>query len=415
VLRESTQSDIIYFVAGATMSLIGFMPGFPWYIMLPLGVMLFFVGLQLRRSHKLGVASDAAKAGKTKKPEEPGEIGPVAPPDPLSLELGYALIPLVDREKGAELLERIRRIRSEAGFDLGLPVPKIRIIDNMQLEHNQYSFKIKGIEAGRSSLRMGYFMCINTGNATEKLDGEETRDPAFDLPALWIREDDKEKAFRAGYEVVDPPTIIATHITQIIKAHAAEIIGRQEVRAIIDRLQKDYPVVADEVGKIGLGVVQKVLQGLLREQVSIRNTVVIFEVLSDYAEMKAPPWALVEKVRQALGRQICLQYADAEKVLRVFTVENDFLAKLIEGKADTADGPVSALNPTLHHAWIAAVSAKAAELKDRNLVPVILCPEEARRVLKSSTEREMPALVVLSIPEIPSDIKIESLGEVHVG
>jgi flagellar biosynthesis protein FlhA len=262
---------------------------------------------------------------------------------------------------------------------------------------------------------MGYFMCINTGNATEKLEGEETRDPAFDLPALWIREDDKEKAFHAGYEVVDPPTIIATHITQIIKSHAAEIIGRQEVRAIIDRLQKDYPVVSEEVGKIGLGVVQKVLQGLLREQVSIRNTVVIFETLSDYAELKAPPWALVEKVRQALGRQICLQYADAEKVLRVFTVENDFLAELIKGKADTNDGPVSALNPTLHRTWINAVSAKAAELKDRNLVPVILCPEEARRVLKSSTEREMPALVVLSIPEIPSDIKIESMGEVHVG
>jgi flagellar biosynthesis protein FlhA len=240
-------------------------------------------------------------------------------------------------------------------------------------------------------------------------------DPAFGLPAVWIREEDRDRAYRAeGYTVVDPPTIIATHLTQIIRSHAAEILGRKEVKELIDMTEKTNKVVADEVSKLGLGTIHKVLQGLLREQVSIRNTVLIFETLSDYGGVTKVPHILVEKVRQALGRQIALQYADEEKVLKVFTVAPDFLAHLLANRMETDSGPVAALELPLQLAWISALSASVAKYKDTPLQPVILSPAETRYLLKSSTERDMPNLVVLSILEIPKDIKTEPLGEIHV-
>ena len=229
----------------------------------------------------------------------------------LALEIGFALIPLVDKEKGAELLERVTRIRREAALDLGLVVPKIRITDNMYLEPNQYSFKIRGIEAGNYKIKPGFYMCMNTGSVTKEIPGEATNDPAFGMPAIWVSEDNRAEAESNGYVVVDPPTIIATHLTEIIRAHAAEILGRQEVSKIIDEIKKTSPVVVEEVlntGKYTYGEIEKVFQGLLREQVSIRNVVAILETLANYGTyMPHNPWFLIEKVREALGTQICLR------------------------------------------------------------------------------------------------------------
>jgi flagellar biosynthesis protein FlhA len=231
-----------------------------------------------------------------------------------------------------------------------------------------------------------------------------------------VREELRDKAELAGYAVVDPPTIIATHLTEIIKSHASEILGRQEVQSIIEGIKKDYPAVAEEVNKVfSLGEIQKVLQGLLREQVSIRNMVVILETLADYGPVTKKADVLVEKVRQALGRQICLQYAGNDHVLHVLTVAPDFLSKLLDSRIDTVNGPLAALDPALQRAWISALSSAIAAVRDKGFVPVILCPQETRILIKTSSEREMPNLVILSIPEIPNDIKVESLGEVHVG
>jgi len=236
------------------------------------------------------------------------------------------------------------------------------------------------------------------------------------LPAIWVSEDKREEAERAGYAVVDPPTIIATHITELIKANAADILGRQEVQRIVDTLKKEYPAVCEEITKsFTMGQLQKVLQGLLREQVSIRNMVVIFETLADYGDYAKSTELLVEKVRQALGRQICLQYVDESKVLRVFTIQQSFLQKLIDSRIDTVHGPIAALEPALQHAWITAVSNSVASAQGSGYMPVILCPEESRLLVKVSTQREMPNLVVLSVPEISNDIKLETLGEINVG
>ncbi len=418
IQKQFSQNAWVFYVSGVTMALMGLVPGFPWYILTPIGVALFFIG---RRLQSLEKASFEAKLNKEKEMQQTqgtpiAEISPVVPLDPLSLELGLALIPLVDKEKGAELLERVTRIRREFALDLGLVVPRIRITDNMHIEPNAYSFKVKGIEVGSSRIRMGSYMCMNTGTVSEELQGESTTDPAFGLPAIWVSEADKDRAERAGYAVVDPPTIIATHLTELIKAHAAEILGRQEVQSIVDTLKKEYPTAVEEATKIfTIGEIQKVLQGLLREQVSVRNMVVIFETIADFGAVTKKADILVEKVRQALGRQICLQYADENKTLHVITVAQDFLQKLIESKVETVNGPIAALDPMLQRAWITALSSSVALSQGKGYMPIILCPEEARALVKASTEREMPNLVVISVPEITNDIKLENLGEIKVG
>ena len=420
IKKQFSQNAWVFYVGGATLAIIGLLPGFPWYVLIPMGSALVYLGARLRKIEKKNFAAQLEKEkSKVKpgaKPGEPGEISPVVPLDPLSLELGFALIPLVDKEKGAELLERVTRIRREAGLDLGLVVPRIRIIDNMALEPNEYCFKIKGVAVGQSHIRMGWYMCMDTGGVIEEIQGEKTTDPAFGLPAIWITEDMREKAERAGYAVVDPPTIIATHLTEIIKRHAAEIIGRQEVQSIVDALRKDYPAVVDEVTKIfNMGEIQKVLQRLLKEQVSVRNTVVILETMADFGPTTKRTDILVEKVRQALGRQICLQYADENRTLHVLTIEPEFLQVLVDSRVDTVNGPMAALEPKQQRTWISALSMAAAAVQEKGFMPVILCPEEARILVKASSEREMPGLVVLSVPEITSDIKVESLGEIKVG
>ncbi len=340
-------------------------------------------------------------------------MSPVVPLDPLSLELGYGLIPLVDKDKGAELLERVTRIRRESALDLGLVVPRIRIIDNMRLEPSEYCFKIKGVEVARGRIRMGWYLGINPGGVTEDLPGEKTTDPTFGLPAIWISDENRERAERAGYTVVDPPSIIATHLTEIIKRHASEILGRQEVQSIVDTIKKDYPAVVDEVVKIcSLGEIQKVLQGLLREQVSIRNMVVILETLADYRPITKDTTVLVEKVRQSLARQICLQYVDDSRTLHVLTVEPLLVQKIVDSRIDTVNGPITALEPAVQRAWIRTLTRSVASVQQAGYLPIILCPEEARILVKSSTERELPDLVVLSVPEVANDIKVEAIGEI---
>lgn len=400
------------------MAFIGFLPGFPWYVLVPMGAALFYIARKLQLKQASAFAAKLAK--ETERRQTQGgpvaDISPVVPLDPLSLELGFALIPRVDKEKGAELLERITRIRRESALDMGLVVPPIRIIDNMQLSPNEYCFKIKGAAVGSSRIRMGWYMCMNTGAVTEEIAGEPTTDAAFGLPAIWVSEVDRERAERAGYAVVDPPTIIATHLTELIKSHAAEILGRQEIQSIVDTLKKEYPAVVEEVTKLfNMGEIQKVMQGLLREQVSIRNMVAIFETLADFGPVTKKTDILVEKVRQALARQICLQYADENRTMHVLTIAPDFLQKLVASRVDTVNGPIGGLEPALQHEWIAAVSASVASVQGKGFMPVILCPEEARILVKVSTEREMPNLVVLSVPEIVNDIKLDNLGEIKVG
>lgn len=418
-----TISGRVYIIGGAAIALMGFMPGMPWYVLIPLGGLSVYVGIMMQRTEQKNFQAKLEEEQRAKSKSQtggnPDDISPVVPLDPLSLEIGYALVPLVEKDKGAELLERIVRIRRESAIDLGLVVPRIRIIDNTTLDPSEYCFKIKGIEAGRSKLKLGYYMCMNTGGVVEEIKGEPTKDPAFGMSAIWVPEEKRTEAERAGYAVVDPPTIVATHLTEIIRSHAAEILGLKEVGQIISATREKNKEVVEAVmdtAKFTYGQIEKVLQNLLREQVSIRNIELILETLANFGP-QMNSWILTERVRRALGLQICLQYTDSDKVLRAMNLSNEWSETLLEHQVIPPDGsqPFVALDPVDGRKWISTVSAAFAAMNQNNYQPIIVCPSEVRLLVKSSTEREMPGLVVISVEEVMasgSTISFEVLGEI---
>lgn len=413
----------IYWICAAVLAFLGFLgligAGFPWYILFPMAALVAFHALRVKRKEaQLASFNEMMSKNKGQKDERAAEISPVVPLDALSLELGYGLVPLVEKEKGAELLERVQNVRRQSALDLGLVIPKVRIIDNSILEPSEYCFKIKGVDAGRGKIRLGYFLCINPGTVTTEMEGEKTTDPAFGIPAIWIDQEKRDEAERAGYTVVDPPSIIATHLTEIIRRHAADILGLQDTQAVLDTLRKEYPAVVDEVLRENKGLrvteIQKILHGLLRERVSIRNMVSILESIADYAPVSKNIWFLTEKARQALASQICQQYADEDRRLRVLTIDPSLEQKIIDAKYETASGIICALDPPSQKAWIKAVSKAVTAVKEKGWMPVILCSEQARFLVKNSTDRELPDLAVLSVPEIVQEVFPEAVGIIKI-
>ena len=406
--NEFTGDGHIYEIVGAVLIIAGLvLRSGTQFILLPVGALAIFIGFRMTRDkEKQEIAKrQAASQQATTQQAAANDAERIVMLDPLSLELGYALIPLVDKEKGAELLERISRIRTEARHDIGLDIPKIRIQDNMTLEPNDYSFKIEGIEAGHATVRLGYLMCMDTGAVTEPLEGEKTKDPAFGMDAIWLPEDRRSEAEAAGYVIVDPPTIISTHITEIIRSHAAELLDRQAVSVILDTVKQKNPVLVSEVletAKISYGVIEKVLQNLLEEKVSIRNYVKILETMANYAGVSKNVWDLTQKVREALGLQICMQYADENKKLHVMRLSQELSELIAEHAYYPEDGskPYVALDPVDRRRWVKAVSASIAKVNQMNYQPVIITVSSVRQLVRSSIEREMPGVVVISDMEM---------------
>ena len=340
--------------------------------------------------------------------------------DPLSLEIGYALIPLVQKEKGAELLERITRIRNQSRLDMGFDIPQIRIRDDMTLDPNDYSFKIEGIEAGHANIKVGYVMCMDTGTVVNPLQGEVTKDPAFGMSAIWLPESQRAEAEEAGYIVADAPTVIATHITEIIKANAAKMLDRQSVSVIIDKVKEKYPVLVNEVletAKVSYGTIEKVLKNLLAEKVSIRNYTKILETLANYANVSQNVWDLTAKVREALGLQICMQYVDPnEKKLRVIRLSQELSELIANHAVYPPDGsePYVALDPVDRRKWLSAVDKCMQNVQQMGMLPIIICVSQVRQLVHQSLEREMPGVVVLSEMEVYSagnSIGVEIISE----
>ncbi len=426
--KQFSLDGTIYCIVGAALAVLGFAfhNGSTFYLV-GIGAVLVIFGARIKKSQETqAVAKKAAEAESRSKKQTgggPEDLSPVVKLDELSLEIGYALFPLVDKEKGAEILERITKIRREEAHDLGLVVPPIHIIDQMELEPEEYSFKIRGIEVGRSRLKIGYYMCLNTGNVPKDkiIVGEQTRDPAFGMEAIWLPESRKLEAEKAGYAVIDLPTILATHLTELIKRHAANILTRQEVKNIVEKIRESNPVVVDEVmsgeHKFTYGEIEAVLKNLLAEQVSIRNMVTILETLGDYGKITRDIWQLSEKVREALGAQICSQYVDENKVLHVMNLSQELSQKILEHRAEVpGKKPFVAFDPVDARRFISAMGKYISAVRDRNFLPIVLCPDEVRLLVKSATEREIPGLVVLSIDEVMAagpDIKVEALGEIN--
>lgn len=427
IKKEFSIDGIIYEIVGAFLALMGIaLRNHTQYLLVPMGALLFWFGFKMTKAKEdkeiKRKAAEAAEKSSSQQGAAAPENDAVAPLDPLQLQLGFALIPLVDKEKGAELLERITRIRRECALDIGLPVPKIRIIDNMSLEPNEYVFQIRGIKAGGSKLRLGYYMCMNTGLVTEEIPGEVTKDPAFGMPAIWVPEERRAEAEQAGYAVIDPPTVIATHITEIIRGNAARILGRQEVDILINSVKETNPIVVNEVlngdkVRFTYGDIEKVLKGLLHEKVSIRNMVTILEALANFGGITKNTWELIEKVREALGLQICLQYVDQDDKLRVVNLSQGWSQKFLDYAQSPSDGsqPFVAFDPVDGRKWIEAVSKTITSVHAMGYQPIIMCSSIIRQLVRYSIEREMPGVVVISDREIlaaSNNIGLEVLGEI---
>ncbi|MCR4734758.1 MAG: flagellar biosynthesis protein FlhA [Treponema sp.] len=427
---DFSRSGYIYIILGAILLAMGIIMGIFMHhysllvLFIPIGALFVYIGSRLKAAETSKIAAQKISEEKQKEQNQVGttsaDAEKIAMLDPLSLELGYALIPLVDKKNGAELLERIARIREEAKLDMGFVIPKIRIQDNMTLDPNEYSFKIKGIEAGHAQIRLGYYMCMDNGAVITPLQGEKTKDPSFGMSAIWLPEDRRAEAEEAGYLVVDPPTIIATHITEIIRSHAAEMLGRQEVSAIMDVVKEKKPILVDEVlntAKLTYGQIEKVLQNLLEEKVSIRNIDTILETLANYASISHNPWDLTAKVRESLGLQICSQYVDADKRLRVMTLSQPLSELLKEHEYIPADGskPYVAFDPVDRRKWIKSVSDSISRVQEKGFQPIILCVSPVRQLVRSSLEQEMPGVVVLSEMELYAagrNISVDVIDEI---
>ena len=421
---EFTGDGHIYEILGGVLIVAGLaLRGGTQLLLLPVGALAIFIGFRMTRDkQKAEIAKQQATAQQASTQQAAAnDAEKIVMLDPLSLELGYALIPLVDKEKGAELLERISRIRTETRYDIGINIPQIHIQDNMTLEPNDYSFKIAGIEAGHSSVRVGYVMCLDTGAVTEQLEGEKTKDPAFGMDAIWLPEDRRSEAESVGYVIVDPPTIISTHITEIIRTHAAELLDRQAVSVILDTVKKNNPVLVSEVldtAKVSYGTIEKVLQNLLEERVSIRNYVRILETMANYASVARNVWDMTQKVRDSLGLQICMQYADDNKKVHVMRLSQD-LTELVAERAvypDDGSKPYVGFDPVDRRRWIKAVSASIAKANQLNYQPIIITVSNVRQLVRSAVEREMPGVVVISDTEMyaaGSSISPEIICEIN--
>jgi len=425
IKKQFTSFSKIFFISAATLFVMACFPGFPHITLVVMAVIMLFVGFYLQGIIGTGVLKSVSQKqggkGSQSQVQATGAASikentePTIPLDPLSLEIGCTLVPLVSDQKVADLLNRIGAIRKEIGLDLGLVAPSIRIMDNITLPPEEYCFKIQGVEVARGKIMVGSYLGINPGNVQEEIPGYRTTDPTFGLPAIWISEENRAKAEMLGYTVVDPSSIIATHLTQIIKQYSYEILTRQMVQDILDSVRKKDPVVVDEaLRNSNLGVIQKVMQGLLKEQVSIRNHSAILETISDIYPVCKNVSITVENVRQRLGRQIALQYVDEQKVLHIMQVDSEITQKLIEGRVDTVKGPLVAMSPEEQRSWIYSLQKYFLSFHQLGYMPVLLVQQEARILVKTSTEKEFPTLVVLSYPELPSDIQVESLGTIKI-
>jgi flagellar biosynthesis protein FlhA len=410
VKQFSIQPRALMMTAGA-LGLMAILPGFPAIQMLLIAGGLGGLGWVLQKNQSSEKAQEKAKAesasARDKKPES---VMPLISVDPLEVEIGYSLIPLVDPDQGGTLLDRITNIRRMSAINMGLIVPPIRIRDNMELEPTQYSVLIKGVEVGSGKLQPGKLMAMDAGDVSEKIEGAEFIEPAFGLKAIWIDTEKRDTAERRGYTVVDSPTIIATHLTEVIKGHAAEILGRQEVQSLVDSIKQDYPAVIDDLitsKKLSVGGLQKVLQNLLRERVSIRNMITILETLANYADHTNDPNVLAEYVRMGLSRQICKEYADASSIMTVITVDPDIEALIRSAiHDDPVEGKVLGFDPDTHDAVLHALLTSYQTASKAGFTPIFLVSPHIRSVTYSLLEREVKGAVVLSYNEIVPTVKV---------
>ncbi|EGQ27371.1 flagellar biosynthetic protein FlhA [Sporosarcina newyorkensis 2681] len=335
--------------------------------------------------------------------------------DPIEFEFGYGLIPLVDATQGGDLLDRVVMIRRQLAIELGLVIPVVRIRDNIQLQPNEYRIKIKGNEMARGELLLDHYLAMSPGGE-DLIEGIDTVEPSFGLPAKWITEESKEEAEIMGYTVVDPPSVVSTHLTEVIRANAADLLGRQETKQLVDHVHGTYPILVDELTPtpLSIGEIQKVLAKLLSEQVSVRNLPIIFETLADYSKYTSDVDVLTEYVRQSLARQITNQYVVGSEALKVLTVSGKVEKLIADSIQQTEQGNFLSIDPAQSQAILERIAQEIERVALLDQAPVILCSPAIRMYLRQITERYFPQIPVLSYNELEASVEVQSVGVVDI-
>ena len=410
-------NERIFFIITGVLLLLAVVPGLPGIPFFALSMACLFIGYNLRKTEEESVETKQEEK-KTKAKDEatkPENIVSLLQVDPMELEIGYSLIPLVDTGQGGDLLDRIVMIRRQCALELGLVVPTIRIRDNIQIKPNAYIIKLKGIEIAKGELLLDHFLAMNSGTVFEEVPGIETTEPAFGLPALWIPESEREQAELNGYTVVDAVSVLATHLTEVIKAHAAEILGRQETQNLVDNLQKTNPSLVDEVVPelLSVGEIQKVLANLLRERISIRDMATILEVLADYGRVTKDTEILTEYVRHAMARQITQQNVQ-NNVLPCITLDPALENRIAGAVQRTDHGSYVSLDPDAMQRLINSLNAEITKLTNMGYQPIVLTSPAVRLYFRKLVERSVPGIIVLSHAEIEQSVEIQILGVVKI-
>ncbi|MBR1572764.1 MAG: flagellar biosynthesis protein FlhA [Lachnospiraceae bacterium] len=406
----------VLYIVGAVMAFLGIFTPLNIGLFLAFAAVFIIVGYSMDKtigeeSIEEEVAAEESEAEEIRRPENVVSLLQV---DPIELEFGYGIIPLADVNQGGDLLDRVVMIRRQIALELGTVVPIIRLRDNIQLNPNQYIIKIKGIQVAAGEIMFDHYMAMNPGYVEEEITGIETREPSFDLPALWITDAQRERAESLGYTVVDPPSIIATHLTEVIRRHISELLTRQDVQNLVNNLKETNPALVDELTPklLGLGEIQKVLQNLLAEGVSIRDLLSIFEVLADHASTTRDTDVLTEYARQGLKRAISSRYFEPNAQNTCITLDPKIEQEIMGSVKQTEQGAYLTLDPERINAIMESLNEQIAKMEELGKIPIVITSPIVRMYFKKMSEDYVKDLVVISYNEIDSDVALSSVGMV---
>ena len=402
------------YITGAMLFFLCLVPGFPKFPLALVGSVLMLLARQVAKKNRAAEAlkpeeEQAAKAG----PQEGSELPPLL--DILELELGYGLIPLVDEAQNGDLLTRIKAIRQQLAFEFGILIPALHVRDNLQLKPTEYRLLLKGNSVGQGEIMIGHYLALS-GDSTIEINGIPTTDPAFGLPAVWIPENRRDEAVRAGYTVIDPSTVVATHLTELFKKYADQMLTRQSVQQLLDNLALQQPKLVDELvpNLLSPGIVQKVMQNLIREGVSIRDLQTICETLADFGSLTKDPDILTEYIRQALSRTITRPYETEDHKFPVLSLQQSLEEKLTRGLQKSDHGSFLSLDPGFLQQFIQVTSNEVKRVVSMGHHPVLLCSPAIRRHLRKLLERFLPDLAVISHSELSNSLEIRSVGIIRI-
>ena len=416
LIRQFFGVPRVLYLVGAVIAVLGIITPLNTLIFVTLGAIFIITGRVMAGTiETANIESEAdeeeAAAEEIRQPENVNSLLQV---DPIELEFGYGIIPLADVNQGGDLLDRVVMIRRQIALELGTVVPIIRLRDNIQLNPNQYIIKIKGVQVSEGEILFDHYMAMNPGYVEEEITGIPTFEPSFHLPAIWITEGQRERAESLGYTVVDPPSIIATHLTEVIRQHIAELLTRQDVQGLINNLKENNPALVEELVPklLGLGEVQKVLQNLLQEGISIRDLLTIFETLADYAPTTRDTDILTEYVRQSLKRAISVKYFPAHETTQVITLDPKIEQEIMGSVKQTEQGAYLNLDPERTRKIMDSLGKEVQKLENLGKNPIIITSPIVRMYFKRLTEDYYKDLIVVSYNEIESDVELQSVGMV---